>query len=128
MPDYSLAWNRRRLAWYKNSGSAPWQIECILLERISLEGRPQLRIVGRLGSILEDRTDGVSERESFWSSAQRKLGKLRRLSQSDIWQIEILIAARIPKPMPTACPPTVHRSANPIRGPHQPLRQALRAR
>jgi hypothetical protein len=56
------------------------------------------------------------------------LGKLRRLSQSDIWQIEILIAARIPKPMPAACPLTVRPSANPIPGPHQPLRQALRVR
>jgi hypothetical protein len=26
--------------------------------------------------------------------------KLRRLSQRDVWQIEIMISARIPKPMP----------------------------
>jgi hypothetical protein len=39
------------------------------------------------------------------------------LDQRDIWAIESLIGAR-----------TVHRIANPIRGPHQPLRQALRAR
>jgi hypothetical protein len=31
---------------------------------------------------------------------RRKLGKLRRLSQSDIWQIEMLISARIAKPVP----------------------------
>ena len=51
---------------------------------------------------------------------------IRRLSQRDIRAIESLIGARIAKPVPTYAP-TVHRSANPIRGPHQPLRQALRA-
>jgi hypothetical protein len=42
------------------------------------------------------------------------------LSQSDIWQIEILIGAQIAKPVPTYAP-TVHRSANPIRGLHQTI-------
>jgi hypothetical protein len=38
-----------------------------------------------------------------------------------------MISARIAKPVPTYAP-TVYRGANPIRGPHQPLRQAVRAR
>ena len=100
MPEFSLAWNRRRLAWYRRSESAPWQLECILCERVLLEGRPQLRIVGRLAGILEDEIDSVHARDLFWHQARKKLGKLRRLSQSDIWQIEILISERIPKPVP----------------------------
>jgi hypothetical protein len=34
----------------------------------------------------------------FWHAARKKLGKLRRLSPRDIWQIEIMLAKRIPKP------------------------------
>jgi hypothetical protein len=26
MPDYSLAWNRKRLDWYRRSENAPWQL------------------------------------------------------------------------------------------------------
>jgi hypothetical protein len=59
---------------------------------------------------------------------RRRLGKRRQLTQSDIWQIEILIAARIAKPMPASVTPPVRPSAHPIRGPHQPLLTALRAR
>ena len=100
MPEFSLAWNRRRLAWYRGSESAPWQLECILCERVLLEGRPQLRIVGRLAGLLEDELDNPASRDQFWNDARRKLGKLRRLSKTDIWQIEILIATRIAKPQP----------------------------
>ena len=99
MPEFSLAWNRRRLAWYRRSESTPWQLECILCERVLLEGRPQLRIVV-LAGILDDQIDRVHARDLFWHQARKKLGNLRRLSQSDIWQIEILIGARIPKPVP----------------------------
>src|ERR1700741_4980187 len=27
MPEFSLAWNRRRLTWNRRSESAPWQLE-----------------------------------------------------------------------------------------------------
>jgi len=31
---FDIAWNRRRLTWYKRSDSEPWQLECVLLERV----------------------------------------------------------------------------------------------
>src|SRR5690242_15723248 len=88
--------------------------------------RPQLRIVTRLASINEERVNDVSERDFFWSQARKRLGKLRRLSPRDIWQIEVMLGNRIPKPVPgsgeiTRCKP----SALPIRGPHQPLQRVL---
>ena len=100
MPEFSLAWNRRRLTWNRRSESAPWQLECILCERVLLEGRPQLRIVGRLAGLLEDGLDNPASRDQFWNDARRKLGKLRRLTQRDILAIETMLARRIPKPEP----------------------------
>jgi hypothetical protein len=87
-----------------------------------------LRILKRLAGILEDELDNPANVDQFWFDARRKLGKLRRLNPRDIWQIELLIAARIPRPVPTAVTPTVRPSAHPIRGPHKPLQTALRAR
>lgn len=123
---FDVVWNRCRLIWSRRSESAPWEVQAILLERTLIEGRPQMPIVGRLARYIEDRQDEPAEREAFWSAAQRKLGKLSRLDQRDRWQIETLLAARIPKPAlsPAA---TVRPSANPVRGPHQPL-PSLRAR
>jgi hypothetical protein len=100
MSSFSVCWNRRRLAWRRHSERAPWQLEAILCERVLLEGRPQLRIVGRLAGILEDEIDVAASRDQFWHDARRKLGKLHRLSQRDIWAIEALINARIAKPVP----------------------------
>ena len=100
MSSFSVYWNRRRLAWRRHSERAPWQLEAILCERVLLEGRPQLSIVARLAGILEDEIDNPASRDTFWHDAQRKLGKLRRLNQRDIWRIEILIAKRIPSPQP----------------------------
>jgi hypothetical protein len=114
MSSFSVCWNRRRLAWRRHSERAPWQLEAILCERVLLEGRPQLRIVGRLAGILEDEIDNPASRDTFWHDARRKLGKLRRLSQSDIWQIEILISARIAKPVPVL-PPQAARAATAAR-------------
>jgi hypothetical protein len=110
MPSFSVCWNRRRLASRRHSERAPWQLEAILCERVLLEGRPQLRIVARLASILEDEIDNPASRDMFWHDARRKLGKLQRLSQSDIWQIEALISARIAKPEPVL-PPLPQRHA-----------------
>ena len=99
MSSFSACWNRRRLAWRRHSERAPWQLEAILCERVLLEGRPQLRIVGRLAGILEDEIDNPASRDQFWHDARRKLGKLRRLDQRDIWAIESLIGARIARPV-----------------------------
>jgi hypothetical protein len=105
MSSFSVCWNRRRLAWRRHSERAPWQLEAILCERALIGGRPALRIVGRLAGILEDEIDIATSRDQFWHDARRKLGKLRRLSQSDIWQIEALISARIAKPEPVLMQP-----------------------
>ena len=92
MPTYDLAWNRSRL-----TEAAPWQLEADLCERVLLEGHTQVRVVGRLAGILEDELDNPASRDQFWRDASRKLGKLRRLDQRDIGQIETMLAKRIPK-------------------------------
>jgi hypothetical protein len=57
---------------------------------------------------LRTRSISAAGRDQFWHDARRKLGKLRRLSQSDIWQVEILIGTRIAKPVPVL-PPSPQR-------------------
>jgi hypothetical protein len=103
-----LAWNRRRLAW-------------------GVAGQAGAADRGAPGALLYRGTGSTSRQsaKAFWSAAQRKLGKLRRLSQRDRWQIETLLAARIPKPELTPSA-SLRPSANPVRGPHQPL--SLRTR
>jgi hypothetical protein len=96
-----------------------------------IEGKPALRIIARLAKILEDELDNPASRDQFWCDACRKLGKLRRLNQRDIEAIETLIAKWIPKLMPDVPKigeVSVRPSANPVVGPHQPLRQLYRAR
>ena len=128
MSIFEICWNRRRfLEWRRNPENVPMLIEAILLERVLLEGSPQLEIVAWLAAIDEDRTDEAAARGLFWRDARRKLGKLRRLSPRDIWQVEILLAKRIPKPQKRLPPKTVCASANSITGPHKPL-QTLRVR
>jgi hypothetical protein len=68
---------------------APWLIEAILCERVLLEGKPQMKIVARLAAINEERVGEISERDYFWSQARRKLGKLRRLNDREIWQTRL---------------------------------------
>ena len=98
-----------------------------MCERTLIEGKPALRIIARLAAILEDEIDSPASRDKFWHDTRRKLGKLRRLDQRDIGQIEALLAKRIPRAEPTPAP-TVRPSANAVTGPHQPLRQVFRAR
>jgi hypothetical protein len=92
-----------------------------------IEGKPALRIIARLARILEEELENPASRDQFWRDASRKLGKLRRLDQRDIGQIETMLAKRIPRAVP-AHEPTVRRAANVVTGPHQPLRQVFRAR
>ena len=123
MPSFDIAWNRAWLTWYRRSESAPFRWEAILCERTLIEGKPALRIIARLARILEDELDDVAARDQFWRDARRKLGKLRRLQPRDIAEIEHLLAKRIPD-----VGSTVRPSANPVTGPHAPLRQVFRAR
>ena len=103
MPDavtYSIAWNRRRQESRKNPDRDRRSLECTLLERALVEGRPAFKFVRRLASIPEDETESVAETERFWSACAFRLGKLRRLTERDRWHIESLIAQKIPKPRP----------------------------
>jgi hypothetical protein len=68
--------------------------------RVPLEGKPTLRIVCRIARVIEDRIDEASERDRFWHAAMQRLSRLRRLSPRDVWAIELLLAKRVPKPMP----------------------------
>jgi hypothetical protein len=98
MSSFSVCWNRTRLEWRKQSERASWVQEAVLCERVLLEGKPTLRIVCRIARVFEDRIDETSERDRFWHAASHRLGRLRRLSGRDIWQIESEIAKRVPKP------------------------------
>jgi len=84
MAGFDIAWERQRLQWYRNSEQAPWQLSPVLLEGDLVGGRPVLKCVCRLTSILEDEITHAGAVERFWSSAPKKLGKLRRLSARDI--------------------------------------------
>jgi hypothetical protein len=97
---YSLAWNRRRLESRRDPENSTWKLECVLCERIILEGRPTIRLVAILAAIFEHDLDNPARRDAFWHAARKKLGKLRRLTMRDIPAIENLIADRVPKPLP----------------------------
>jgi hypothetical protein len=100
MSSFSVCWNRVRLEWRRHTERAPWAQEAILCERVLLEGKPTLRIVCRIARVFEDRIDETSERDRFWHAARHRLGRLRRLSARDVWEIEGEIAKRVPKPQP----------------------------
>jgi hypothetical protein len=51
-----------------------------------------MRIGVRRAGILEDEIDNPASRDLFRHDARRKLGKLRRLTQRDVWAIEIMLA------------------------------------
>jgi hypothetical protein len=77
MSQFSVAWNRVRLTWYRNSERAPWSLEAILCEHVLIEGAPTMRVLKRLAGILEDEIDNPASQDAFWHDARRKLGKLR---------------------------------------------------
>ena len=97
MSSFDVCWNRTWLTWYRRSESAPFRLEAILCERTLIEGKPALRIIARLARILEEELENPASCDQFWRDARRKLGKLRRLDQRDIGQIETMLAKRIPK-------------------------------
>jgi hypothetical protein len=101
MPGFDIAWNRRRLAWRHHRERAPWVQDAILLERMLLGDRPQLKIVCRIASISEDRLTDPAEHDRFWHVARARLGKFHRLSPRDCDEIESALANKVPKPVPT---------------------------
>jgi hypothetical protein len=100
MSSFSICWNRVRLEWRKHAERARWAQEAVLCERVLIEGKPMLRIVCQIARVFEDRIDDASERDRFWHAARHRLGRLRRLSARDVWQVESEIAKRVPKPEP----------------------------
>ena len=103
MPAFDVCWNRRRLDWHRCE-EAQWRQEAILLERVLLTGKPQLRIVCRIASYDEARQDDIDERENFWRAASARLGKFFRLSSRDIEAIEKELQKRVPKPAAPTIP------------------------
>jgi hypothetical protein len=106
-------------------------LEATLLERRLLDGKPQMQIICKLAAIDEEHANengAIEAREKFWHDARARLGRLYRLTDRDLDEIEALLARRVPRPQPMPPPATVRPSAHPIRGPHQPLQKNLRAR
>jgi hypothetical protein len=98
MPGFEIAWNRRRLARHEHGERALLVQDAILLERV-LGDRPHLKIVFRVASVIEDRQNDPAERDRFWSSARARLGKVHRLSQGDLDEIESALANKVAKPV-----------------------------
>jgi hypothetical protein len=97
--EFEIAWNRRRLAGPHQKERTPLVQDAILLERVLLEGRPALKIVCRVASVIEERLNDPAERDRFWHVAGARLSKLNRLSPRDREEIEGMIAGRIPMPV-----------------------------
>ena len=95
---FSIAWNRAFRCHRR--GNEVWEIEAILCERVVLAGRPRLKIVCRVACIDEDRTGEVGPCEKFWHDARARLGRLYRLSDRDLDEIEALLARKVPRPQP----------------------------
>jgi hypothetical protein len=100
MPGFEIAWNRRRLAGRPLKERASWVKDAILLERVLVEDEPQLKIVSRVASVVEDRLNDPAERDHFWRVARARLGKVHRLTGRDRDEIERIIARKVPKPVP----------------------------
>src|SRR5262245_11811649 len=100
MPGFEIALNRRRLAGRPLKERASWVQDAILLERVLVEGEPQLKIACRVASVVEDRLNDPAERDHFWRVACARLGKVRRLSDRDRAEIERTLARKVPRPNP----------------------------
>jgi len=78
----------------------------VLCERRLLDGVPSMQIVCKLASIAEEHAnpDGpIIARDKFWHDASARLGRLSRLKDRDLDQIEQCISERIgPRPLPEA--------------------------
>jgi hypothetical protein len=99
MPGFEIAWNRRRLVRRQHGKGAPLVQDAILLERVLLGDRQHLKIVCCVASVIENRQSDPAARDRFWSSARTRLGKVHRLSQGDLDEIESVLANMVPKPM-----------------------------
>jgi len=101
MSKFDIAWPRKHVEWRRRE---TWRLEAVLLERRIVDGKPSMQIICTLASINEDEAhaDGAIEaREKFWHDASARLGRLFRLSDRDIDEIEACLAQRIgARPLP----------------------------
>jgi hypothetical protein len=72
---FEVAFPRRRQESRRDPNLDRWTIECLLLERVLVEGRPCFKTVKKLAIIAEDEVCALAAVERFWSAAMLKLGK-----------------------------------------------------
>ena len=96
MKRFDIAWHRRCV---QRRYRQDWLIEAILLERKLLDGKPHMSIVARLACIIEDRTGDLDAQEKFWHDAAARLGRLSRLSDRDLDEIESVLMKRVERPL-----------------------------
>jgi hypothetical protein len=101
---FQISWQRKHVqSRSRTRDYEQWFVEAHLIERKLVDGRPQMQLVCRLASISEVHANSegaIAAREQFWSYAAARLGRLTRLSDRDLDEIEQLIARRVPKPSP----------------------------
>jgi hypothetical protein len=98
---FDVVWPRKHVEWRRRE---TWRLEAVLLERRIVDGKPAMQIICTLAAINEDEAhpDGAIEaQEHFWHDVSRRLGRLYRLSDRDLDEIEACLAKRIgPRPLP----------------------------
>jgi hypothetical protein len=101
LTEWKIAKDAKHLEWRRRE---TWRLEAVLLERRLLNGKPAMQIVCALAAINEDEAhaDGAIEaREAFWHDAAARIGRLHRLTDRDLDEIEACLAKRIgPRPLP----------------------------
>jgi hypothetical protein len=98
-PKFSVCWPRR--AFQRRRHETVQLLDCVLCERKIDTGRPSMQIICKLASIPEDKCEDIAAQELFWRHASARLGRMSRLYR-DLDQIEGLIMARVPRPLPQA--------------------------
>jgi hypothetical protein len=97
---FDIAWPRR--CFQRRQNEAVWLIEAVLLERKLLGDKPSMQIVCKLAVIDESKTGDISAADKFWADASARLGRMSRLNDRDLDEIEAVLARRVPRPLPQA--------------------------
>jgi hypothetical protein len=103
---FDIAWPRKVLQWRRRERGEVWMVEAVLLERRLCGDKPAMQMICKLASIDEEHASpegAIAVRDAFWHAASARLGRLYRLTDRDLDEIEAVIAERIgPKPLPEA--------------------------
>jgi hypothetical protein len=107
MSKFGVAWPRKHVAWKRQPRGELWIVEAVLLERrIGAQGQPCMQCICKLAGIDENEAHpngAIQARDAFWHHASARLGRLFRLNDHDLDEIEACIAERIgPRPLPEA--------------------------